>query len=237
MYRFAGVLMVVGLLPSVALAQAETSNADESAGAGEDAGPLPPLPKTPPMYEPCPCEGSRSSGAAQPQSEWAAQLRVESVGFGSEAAPDAKMGGLGVSLRPRPTPHFALDLGLDVFGGHDFNAERRKEMSFTVNPMFFLNPRQVVQVYLLTGLGFAGATVEHADQTTSHYRYVGVDAGVGLEIRFARKVALDIDLVGFLRTRTDRAARESPEFVDPETGQTSNTSGGGLARLGLAYYW
>lgn len=210
MYRFAGVLMFVGLLPSVALAQAETGNASENADAGD---------------------------APQPRSEWAGQLRIESVGLGRDAAPGAGMGGLGVSLRPRPTPHFAVDLGLDVFGGRDFKAERREELAFTVNPMFFLNPRQVVQIYLLTGLGFAGATVRHADQTRSHYRYVGIDAGIGLEIRFARQVAFDLDLVGFLRTRTDRVARESPEFVDPETGRTSNTSGGGLARLGLAYYW
>ena len=213
MYRFAGVLILVGFLPSVALAQAEPSDADESAD------------------EPRPCR------AAEPQSEWAGQLRLESVGFGRDAARGAGMGGLGVSLRPRPSPHFAVDLGLDVLGGHDFNAERRGEVSFTVNPMFFINPRQVVQVYLLTGLGFAGATVEHADQTKSHYRYVGVDAGAGLEIRFARHFAFDLDLVGFLRVRTDPDARDSPEFVDPETGRTSNTSGGGLARLGLAYYW
>jgi hypothetical protein len=217
-YRFAAVLTFVGLFPSVALAEAEIGDARENAGADNEAGP-------------------RSSYPALTRGEWAGQLRIEAVGLGRDAAQGAGMGGLGVSLRPRPTPHFAVDLGLDVFGGHDFNAERRAELSFTVNPMFFLNPHQMVQVYLLTGLGFAGATVRHADQTRSHYRYVGVDAGVGLEIRFARQVAFDLDLVGFLRARTDRAARESPEFVDPETGRTTNTSGGGLARLGLAYYW
>jgi hypothetical protein len=64
-----------------------------------------------------------------------------------------------------------------------------------------------------------------------------LDAGVGLEFRLSRPLALDTDLVGFVRRRTDRAADESPEFVDPVTGRTSNSSAGGLARVGLAYSW
>jgi hypothetical protein len=103
--------------------------------------------------------------------------------------------------------------------------------------MFFVNPGHVVQLYFLAGLGFSAADVEHADQSKSHYRYVGADAGMGLELRVARQIALDADIVGFARQRIDRGADDSPEFVDPVTGQTSNSSGGGLARLGIAYYW
>jgi hypothetical protein len=45
------------------------------------------------------------------------------------------------------------------------------------------------------------------------------------------------DLLGFLRERQDRDAEEQPEFVDPVTHRTSNTSGGGLIRLGATFYW
>jgi len=44
-------------------------------------------------------------------------------------------------------------------------------------------------------------------------------------------------LIGFLRWRTDRHAADNPEFVDPVTHQTTNTSGGGLLRLGATFYW
>jgi len=44
-------------------------------------------------------------------------------------------------------------------------------------------------------------------------------------------------VVGFIRGRTDDAARYDPEFVDPDTGRTTNTSGGGLFRGGITFYW
>jgi hypothetical protein len=203
--------------------------------APDTYGPLPPVPSSAPMYYYAPPPPRYRFPRYRP--EWAAQIRAEAVDLGRDASGDSGMGGVGLSLRPRPTPHFALDLGLDFVGGKDFYGERRGEVAFTVNPMFFVNPGHVVQLYFLAGMGFSAAEVEHADQTRSRYRYVGVDAGIGLEFRVAPQIALDADLVGFARRRIDRAADDSPEFVDPATGRTSNSSGGGLARLGLAYYW
>ncbi|HEY3595314.1 MAG TPA: hypothetical protein VGL13_15615, partial [Polyangiaceae bacterium] len=71
--------------------------------AGETYGPLPPTPSSGPVYY-----------YAQPpvyrvlryRPEWAAQVRVEAVGLGRDAPRDSGMGGVGLSLRPRPTPHF-----------------------------------------------------------------------------------------------------------------------------------
>ena len=48
-------------------------------------------------------------------------------------------------------------------------------------------------------------------------------------------VALDMDVVGFLRKRTDDG--KTPEFVDPATGRTTNTSAGAVFRGGLTFYW
>jgi hypothetical protein len=224
--------------PPIEAAPSDTKGAaPESAdlkAAPESSGPLPPLPQAPPLYYTAPPPSYRPRWRKR---EWAAQIRIEGIGLGSDAASGSGMGGVGASLRPRPAPHFAVDFGLDFFGGHDFHAERREEIAFTVNPMLFVNPGRPVQLYFLAGLGFAGAKVTHADQTESRYRYVGVDAGIGIEFRIARHIALDADVLGFLRGRVDRGRNSAPEFVDASSGRSTNTSGGGLARLGLAYYW
>jgi opacity protein-like surface antigen len=171
------------------------------------------------------------------RSEWGLQFRLEGVMMGSSRAQNASMGGAGLSIRPRPSPHFALDFGIDALSGTDYVGNQRSEGAFTINPMLFVNPRSKVQLYFLAGLGFAGATVHYGDQTVDHFSYFGLDGGAGLELRLSRHVALDIDFVGFIRDRTDRGADAKPEFTDPNTGRTTNTSGGGLARLGLGFYW
>jgi hypothetical protein len=157
--------------------------------------------------------------------------------MGHDSAPDAGMGGLGFSVRPRLSPHFAIDFGVDLLRGQDFYAEQRSETAFFINPMFFLNPRNRVEVYLMGGLGFSGADVTHLDQTRSRYDYVGFDGGLGVEFRFWRHIAIDCDMLAFVRNRTDDAAAVYPEFIDPRTGRSTNTSGGALFRAGMAYYW
>jgi len=69
------------------------------------------------------------------------------------------------------------------------------------------------------------------------YSYFGGQLGAGLEFRVTRRVSLNLDLVGFMRGRTDQEARVQPEFTDPDTGRTTNTSGGGLFRGGITFYW
>lgn len=147
------------------------------------------------------------------------------------------MMGMGLSLRPRPVPAFALDIGFDAMSGTDYNGDPRSEGAFSFSPMVFLNPKDQAQFYLLAGLGFSGASVERLDGSVARYGYAGVHAGIGLEFRVSRGVALDVDVVGFVRERVDDGAEMQPEFVDWETGRATNTSGGGLARLGLTFYW
>jgi hypothetical protein len=196
------------------------------------AGPLPltVVPPTPAQYDappppPPPRRGSR----------WALQLRVETAAMGDAdgRSSNAGMAGVGGSLRARPTPHFAFDFGLDGLGGRDFAGRRRSELAFSVNPMIFLNPQNPFQIYLLAGIGASSASVEH----TQAYHYVALDAGAGVEWRVSPQIALDLDFVGFIRERTDGDARDNPEFIDPSTGRTTNSSGGGLLRAGIAFYW
>jgi len=134
----------------------------------------------------------------------------------SDASSDAGMGGIGFSLRPRPTPHFAVDFGLDFIGGRDFNGDKRSESAFSINPMLFLNPRNKVQIYLFAGLGLGGAEVRRRDGVERHYRYVGADAGAGLEFRLWQRFAFSGDFLAFVRDRSD-VGTSAPEYVDAAT--------------------
>ena len=98
-----------------------------------------------------------------------------------------------------------------------------------------------MQLYFLVGLGGSIARVVD-DQTASYDRvynwgYFGGQAGGGIEFRLAKAFALNMDLRGFIRGRTDSAARAQPEFTNPQTGQTTNTSGGALITGGMTFYF
>lgn len=174
--------------------------------------------------------------------EWGVNLRIEGALFGSGYRGDlAGIGGLGVGLRVRPSPWIALEGDIDFLGGRDFNNYRRGETAFSANVLLFVNPRSRVQFYFVAGIGGSIARVVD-DQTSSYDRiynwgYFGGQAGGGIEFRLAKAFALDFDLRGFMRGRTDSGAHAQPEFVDPQTGQTTNLSGGALVTGGMTFYF
>ncbi len=208
--------------------------------------PSPPRPRTYRMTPPPPAPPPPPP-VWHHDTKWGLNLRVEGMTFGhnEKAAQDSGMGGLGLSLRYRPIPHFAFDVGVDMLGGTDYNGFQRTETPFTVSGMIFLNPRSPVQLYLLGGMNFSRAKVTSdfaspllaakEDGTfQAEYTYFGGQAGAGLEFRLARHVALNVDVIGFMRKRTDDG--RVPEFSDPEKG-TTNSSGGALLRGGLTFWW
>jgi opacity protein-like surface antigen len=170
---------------------------------------------------------------------WGFNLHLLGVMMDSHQADTAGMGGLGFTFRVRPERHFALDFGLDLVGGRDYLGHRRSEVPFSVSALVYANPKNVVQFYMLGGLGWSSASVDIYDDRSriENYSYFGGQLGAGLEVRLTPPVSLNFDLVGFIRGRTDAAARDVPEFTDPETGQTTNTSGGGMLRGGVTFYW
>lgn len=181
---------------------------------------------------------------------WGLNLRLQGVLMDDRQSQISGMGGVGMSFRARPVPHFALDFGLDTLGGRDYHGNTRSEVPFTINAMVYANPRNPVQFYMLGGIGWSTARVEYdatgapgssssavsAPYAVERYSYFGGQLGGGLEFRLSPPVSLNIDLVGFIRGRTDSQARQNPEFVDDQ-GRTTNTSGGGLFRVGLTFYW
>ena len=178
--------------------------------------------------------------------EWGVNLHVNVGLMGNDPymSPDADMNGFGGALRFRPIPHIAIEGAVELMWGTDYNGFQRFEQALMVSGLFYVNPRSAVQLYGLVGFGGGAAFLDSgvladgspvlADET---YRYTGGQLGFGVEGRVTRHFALGADLVGFLRWRNDRGASDNPEFIDPVTHQTSNTSAGGLLRLGATFYW
>ncbi|MDB4942455.1 MAG: hypothetical protein JWP97_1989 [Labilithrix sp.] len=172
--------------------------------------------------------------------EWGMNLHLGGLLLGGGRDDNAGMGMVGLGLRFRPTPSFAIEADLDFAGGRDYNGFRRHETALGFNGLVFLNPRSKTQVYLVGGFGWQGATATDDrngyDSDEYHYGYFGGQAGIGLEFRLSRVVALNFDFRGFIRGRIDDHKDQYPEFTDGN-GRTTNTSGGGIFQGGLTFYW
>jgi hypothetical protein len=159
---------------------------------------------------------------------------------GSGAASNYFMGGLGVGGRARPDRAVALDLSLDSLTGIDYVGNHRDELGVNFATSVFFNPRDSVQGFFSAGLGWSRANVSHDDaamQFDRTYHYFGMFAGLGIEWQIKSHFSLDVALLGLLRSRTDSDANQHPEFIDPNTKLATNSSGAGIVRLGLLYYF
>jgi hypothetical protein len=195
-------------------------------------------PEAAPPYEYAP----RHANSVTPAHEWGLNFHLEGALLGHGYAGNTSMGGGGVGLRFKPSRYFGLETDVDYVGGHDYLGDNRSETAFSVNGLLFLNPRSHAQLYLLAGFGWSGAHVTNDPSVSSssldqHYNYFGGQFGGGLEVRISRVLAFDLDIRGFVRSRTDSLALTQPEFTNPSTGQTTNTSGGALATGGMTLYF
>jgi opacity protein-like surface antigen len=172
-----------------------------------------------------------------PEPTWGLHAELGAMGLR-----DTAMAGGGLALRLRPTPWFGVDLGLGSYGGIDAQNRDRVEVPFTANALFFVNPQSQLQLYVLGGLGVSYAEVGNAFGSgepgdlfgTRNFTHFGGQLGVGVEWRLGRHFALNTDLRGFVRTRTDDDG--APEFIDPDTGDSTNTSGGVYWTAGATLY-
>lgn len=178
--------------------------------------------------------------------EWGVNVHGASGLLGNDRAmsDDAGMYGFGAALRFRPIPHIAVEGSLELLWGTDYNGFDRFEDAVLVSALFFANPRSAVQLYGVAGVGLAVAWLDRDSgpgdaprPRDDVYTYAGAQLGFGVEARITRRFALGGDLIGFLRHRTDRFARQNPEFVERSTHRATNASGGGLVRLGATLYW
>ncbi|MBW2454526.1 MAG: hypothetical protein JRI68_08445 [Deltaproteobacteria bacterium] len=203
---------------------------------GDEMEPAPPPPPPPPEKR-----------KWRRHRRWGLNLRIDGAllpRMGDEQA-DVGMAGMGLSLRYRPIPHFALDLSGDFLGGHDSNGFERQEVPISASAMLYVNPRSLAQFYFFGGLNWSFARVQSdelqahfAEGTQDDYTYFGGHLGAGLEFRVARLIGINIDGLAFARTRTDDDGDgRYPEYIDPDSGETSNTSTAGLLRAGVTFWW
>lgn len=199
--------------------------------------PAPPPDEPPPYtYHPRPVR------PISPPREWGLNLHLDgaTMGHGS-GAQGAGMGGAGGAVRFKPSRRIGIEANLDFLGGTDYQGNHRTETGFTIDGLLYLNPLSRAQLYLLGGFGWSGAHVTcDAGCSTpgldAQYSYFGGELGVGLEIRLSRIFALNGDVRGFIRTRTDDRASSQPEFVNAN-GQATNASGGALFTGGATLYF
>ena len=133
------------------------------------------------------------------------------------AAGSAPMGGGGLGFASSPPATSASRPTVDFVGGHDYQGDDRNETAFTFNALFFLNPQSRAQLYLLAGFGWSGA---HVTSDTSALddalRLLRRAGGRRARVRLTRVFALDVDLRGFVRGRTDPLAQTQPEFTNAD---------------------
>lgn len=145
------------------------------------------------------------------------------------------MGGVGGAARIRPEPHIAIDLGLGIYYGQDYQLSERWEVPVTADLLIFFNPEHVFQVYALVGGGVSFASQGYTSSrdfiATRDFFYVGGEVGIGAEIRLSRFFALNGDIRGFMRENVNG----STEFVEPT--RSTNTSMGLYGNVGMTFYF
>lgn len=179
--------------------------------------------------------------------EWGLTLRASGALMGSArvGVENFGVGGVGVSLRRRPLPPFAVDFGIDILGGVDPNGWTRREVPFSASTLFFVNPLSRAQVYLLGGINLTFADVQSefveanlARGNADDYTYLGMQFGGGVEFRLTPLVGFFFDGFATVRTRIDDDVRgRYPEYYDARTGLASNSSTVGQLRTGLSLWW
>jgi len=262
MRRFAitlGSLAVASLVSVPAFAQGVSIGGQITVGLPPFV--IPTVPAAPPAAPPPPAYPAQrpvvvyGQPAPQPryvfrrEPNWGAEkvgldLRLDgAAGFGAGRLHSAYgLGGGGVGLRFRALPHLGFEAGIDLLGGRDYNDKKRFEVVGSGGAMVFFNPRSRAQIYLSGGL-----LVDHARATPTNgpltyvaldqtYNHFGGYAGLGLEIFATQHIAFHLDGRGVIRQRFG-GNNSAPEFTDPTTGRTTNTSGGFVGSGGMTIYF
>jgi hypothetical protein len=67
-----------------------------------------------------------------------------------------------------------------------------------------------------------------------HFTHLGGYGGIGLEMFATRHLAFHLDARGVVR---QHVGGNNPEFTDPSTGRTTNTSAGLVGSGGMLFYF
>ncbi len=191
----------------------------------------PPPPPTVVEYRdrPVPYSAPRREPSYMHNNQFGLNVHAQSGALGARGAPSTGLLGAGAALRFRPIPWIGLEGGIGVYTGRDFSYDTRNEVTGQGNIYGYINPESALQLYVFAGVNYTSARIgDGYGQTLTTNRYVGAQAGVGLELRFNRHFALNGDIRGLVRTRTD-----SDILFTPDT----RTSGGAMGTIGMTVYF
>lgn len=159
--------------------------------------------------------------------------------LGGIIAENVRMGGFAAGIRFRPSRMFGVELNIGAYGGTDYNGHDRIEVPIAFDFMFHLPRATRFQMYFVIGPQVSWAATDGLDRflgyTSRSFVYLGAHAGIGGELRLSDHFAISADIRGFIRSRVDDDG--SPEFVNFATGETTNTSAGGILNVGAHLYF
>ncbi len=142
--------------------------------------------------------------------------------------------GLGLSFRVRPTRWFGIEPAIDVFSGYDEYDTARAETNISTDLLFYLNPRDAVQIFGLIGGSIALAS--HSERWNyEHSTHLGAHLGLGLEFRVTQLLSFNVNAIAFSRGLAGAEAR-ALDADDPHD-HIPESSRGVMLRASTGFYF
>ncbi len=131
-------------------------------------------------------------------------------------------------------PWLGVEPGLDALRGYDAFDQPRSETTLSSDLLFYLNPRDAVQLFGLFGASVA--FVRHSDAWAhSNSDYLGVQAGFGLEFRVTHRLSFNVNAVA--TSRKLAGARSSRTTESSQAEPVPESSSGFMLRASTALYF
>ena len=168
--------------------------------------------------------------------------------MGRNSSPNAGLMGAGASVRFFRSAQREWQVGNEFFMGKDFSGFDRSEVGISVLSVRHLNPNSRLRFYGIGGanLWFGDVQSDHKNPLTpvfdakngnyhAQYGALGLQAGLGAEMRLTQSFSLHTDLLGLVRWRF-ASTQDAPEYFDRHTQEATNTFPAWLLRAGLTYW-
>lgn len=148
----------------------------------------------------------------------------------AEASNDALLLGAGAAFRYRYARPFAIEFGGSGVFGHDYVGVPRREWALDLSQLFLGSGEPGLAPFALVGLNL---TLAHREEAPRDPVMLGAHMGFGASAGLHENVRLTLELDLNWRTRVD--ADPAPEYRDPSTGATSDSTMAIVLRAGASF--
>jgi hypothetical protein len=162
---------------------------------------------------------------------WEVAARVGLPVFDSGAQREAFMAAAGLAVRHRFVRFAAIELATDGAAGTDYVGAERKELWIAPAVRLEASPFGI-SPFFAAGPALSFAWVDNGAGSRS-FTYLAGAVSFGVAVPVSNAVRAELAWSSFFRARVPSSG--APEYVDPETGRTTNASGGALIRFGVAF--